>query len=459
MNRNGRYQAWVPRRSGSVLASWRVRACAAVVISATTAIALSAQTFTTLHYFGSTDGAYPEAALVDATDGNLYGTTYGGGTHSNGTIFKITPTGALTMLYGFCSQSACADGANPYAGLVQAADGNFYGTTYGGGTHSNGTVFKITPSGTLTTLYSFCSQSGCTDGANPYAGLAQATDGNFYGTTYGGGTHSSGTAFKITPSGTLTTLYSFCSQSGCTDGANPYAGLARATDGNFYGTTYGGGTHSNGTVFKITPGGSLTTLHSFCSQSGCTDGANPYAGLVQAIDGNFYGTTYSGGAHGKGLAFKISQNGTLATLYSFCSQSGCTDGANPYAGLVQATDGNFYGTTLFGGGTGYVSTGTIFKITPSGTLATLHRFLTYPGVYPVGGLVQATNGSLYGTTQNTIRKIGFRPGYGTVFSLSVGLGPFVETQPTSDNVGIPVKILDANLTGATSDTFNGPVLP
>ena len=310
----------------------------------------------------------------------MYGTTEYGGANRYGTVFKITPSGALTKLYSFCSQSGCADGANPFGPLVQATDGNLYGTTQIGGANTSGcggqgcgTVFKITPSGTLTTLYSFCSQSGCPDGANPQAGLVQATNGDFYGTTSSGGANGGGTVFKITPSGTLTTLYSFCSQSGCPDGAHPW-GLVQATNGSLYGTTLLGGANSQGTVFRITPSGTLKTLQNFKGPNG----ANPYAGLVQANDGNFYGTTGGGGANNDGTVFKITPSGALTTLYSFCSQSGCKDGANPYAGLVQATNGNLYGTTLYGGakttGCGGFGCGTVFKITPGGALTTLYSF-------------------------------------------------------------------------------------
>ena len=248
------------------------------------ALSLSAQTFTTLHSFDNTDGAFILAGLIQATDGNFYGTAYEGGANCSpdgcGTIFKITPGGALTTLHSFCSQSNCTDGEYPEAGLIQATNGNFYGTTYEGGANCApdgcGTIFKITPSGTLTTLYNFCSQSGCSDGYYPEAGLIQASNGDFYGTTTFGGAGGVGTVFKITPSGTLTTLHSFCSQSNCADGEYPEAGLIQATNGNFYGTTYaGGGANSRGTVFKITPSGTLTTLYSFCPQSGCPDGSDP----------------------------------------------------------------------------------------------------------------------------------------------------------------------------------------
>jgi uncharacterized repeat protein (TIGR03803 family) len=469
---------------------WRNRACAAVLLWATAPLGLSAQTFKRLHRFDRTDGANPYAGMVQATGGNLYGTTYNGGANTTGcfgfgcgTVFKITPSGTLTTLYSFCSQTGCTDGTEPFGGLVQVTDGNFYGTTYAGGSGVNcrtpkvgcGTIFKITPSGTLTTLYSFCSESGCTDGAGPETGLVQGSGGNFYGETVQGGNitnclsrYGCGTIFKITPSGTLTTLHRFCSQSGCPDGANPEAALVQATDGNFYGTTYSGGPKGNdcgsggcGTLFKITPSGTLTTLHRFCSQkSGCTDGANPEAALVQATDGNFYGTTPYGGANGYaiGTVFKITPSGTLTTLYSFCSQSGCPDGIRPGGALVQATDGNFYGTTVFGAN-GY---GTIFQITPSGTLTTLYTFCSQVGCpdgdSPFAGLVQDTSGMLYGTTYyGGTTRCRTLPGCGTVFSLSVGLGPFVKAQPASGKVGRSVQILGTNLTGATSVTFNGTV--
>jgi uncharacterized repeat protein (TIGR03803 family) len=269
--------------------NWGKRAYAVVVLCAITRIALPAQTFTTLVSFDATDGYWPYAGLVQATNGYLYGTTYAGGANGLGTVFKITQSGTLTTLHSFDG----TDGANPYAGLVQATNGDLYGTTYSGGANCSypcGTVFKITPSGTLTTLYNFCSQSGCTDGSYPRAGLAQGANGDLYGTTYAGGTNDScyefqgtvgcGTVFKITPSGKLTMLYNFCSQSACTDGVLPAAGLVQAANGDFYGTTQLGGANCAmtpycGTVFKITPSGTLTTLYNFCAQQYCTDGSYP----------------------------------------------------------------------------------------------------------------------------------------------------------------------------------------
>ena len=412
---------------------------------------LSAQTFTTVLTFNGANGSMP-LGLVQATDGNLYGTTQS----PDGTIFKITPSGTLTTLFAF--NGVGNSPAHPAAGLVQGTDGNFYGTTEFGGTSiicslgpSCGTVFKITPGGTLTTLHSFDN----TDGGNPVAGLIQGTDGNFYGTTeYGGAKSCSdgcGTIFKITPSGTLTTLHSFDG----TDGGNPVAGLIQGTDGNFYGTTYLGGANGAcsgsgcGTVFKITPGGTLTTLSIFGNYP--TDGINPIAALIQGTDGNFYGTNSSGGVNFDGTVFKITPGGTFTTLHSFDG----TDGSGPGAALVQASDGNFYGTTLGGGANGY---GTVFQMTPSATLTTLHSFDNTDGRNP-NSLIQDTSGTLYGTTARGDSHIGSYHRCtgvcGTVFSLSVDLSPFVETQPASGAVGVAVNILGTNLTGATSVTFNG----
>jgi uncharacterized repeat protein (TIGR03803 family) len=414
-----------------------------------------AQTFTTLHNFNGTDGAILGAGLVQGTDGKLYGTTSSGGANNKGTVFSIAPSGALTTLHSFDG----TDGSYPGAGLVQASNGNFYGTTSSGGANGGcpfgecGTVFKLTPNGTLTTLYNFCSQSNCSDGAAP-SGLIQATDGNFYGTTsLGGDANFDGTVFKITPSGTLTTLHNFAGYP--TDGSESYAGLVQGTDGNFYGTTSVGGAFASGTVFTITPSGTLTTLYSFCSGGGyCTDGTQPDAGLVQAANGNFYGTTAYGGALlcgtlSCGTIFEITPSGTLTTLSSFDG----TDGETPYAGLVQGTDGNFYGTTAQGGannGCINFTCGTVFKITPSGALTALHSFDGTDGASSYAGLIQATCGKFYGTT-----GYGGANNDGTVFSLSVGLGPFVATNPTSGKAGKAVKILGTNLTGATSVTFNG----
>jgi uncharacterized repeat protein (TIGR03803 family) len=436
------------------------RAHAVLLLCATTALTISAQTFTTLHIFNYTDGASPYyGALVQGTDGNLYGTTSAGGANGGGTVFKISPSGTLTTLYDFCAQTVntqCPDGQSPQGGLIQGADGNFYGTTEEGGANNDGgTVFKITPSGTLTTLYSFCSQTGCADGATPISALVQTANGDFYGTTAFGGANCApvngcGTVFKITTS-TLTTLYNFCSQSNCADGETPYAGLVQATNGDLYGTTGYGGANGSGTVFRISPSGALTSLYSFCVQDGCPDGHTPASPLVQAGNGDFYGTTLYGASYYGATLFRITPKGALTTLYAFNS-------TGSYAALVQATNGDLYGTVTYGGA---YRAGMIYKTTPSGTVTKLFSFCAQSGCpdggAPVAGLVQDTNGDLYGTTfvGGGVPDETCPTGCGTVFRLSAGLQPFVRTQLPSSKVGETVEILGTDLTGATSVTFNG----
>ena len=415
-------------------------------------LSLHAQTFTTVHTFVDTDGSEP-STLIQGMDGLLYGTTDAGSGGSGGTVFRMTLDGAVTTLYEFCSVSQCADGDAPTAGLVLGADGNFYGTTIAGGTNIlDGTVFKISPSGKLTTLYSFCSQTNCADGQGPWATLVEGVDGNFYGTTGNGGAYGFGTVFKITPRGHLTTLHSFAGYPA--DGETPYSGLIQSRDGNFYGTTSQGGVNGRGTIFKITSAGTLTILHSFDG----TDGANPWAGLIQAVDGNFYGTTYSGGTKcapqgGCGTVFKISSSGTLTTLHSF----DLTDGDNIESGLVEATDGSFYGTASGGGSN---SEGTAYEITPTGTLTVFHNFCSLSdcadGSHTVAGIVQHTNGTLYGPTywggySNSVCT----RGCGTIFSISTGLGPFVTFVRGAGKVGQTGAILGQGFTGATSVMLNG----
>ena len=447
------------------------------------ALAAPSWTFTTLLTFKGTNGAEPDMSVAQGFDGNFYGTTGGGGANCSsgggcGTVFKVAPTGTLTTLYSFCAQTDCVDGNGPTGELALATDGDFYGTTVSGGGHGGGTVFKITPSGTLTTLYSFCAKhknGHCADGDSLVGGLVRADDGTFYGVTSGGGVNCEcGTVFKITPGGTLTTLHSFDR----TDGNDPSGGLELTASGNFLGVTGAGGGGANcksqngcGTVFKITPSGTLTTLYNFCSQTNCADGGKPEAGLVQAANGNFYGTTIIGGSNcgpigGCGTVFKITLSGTLTMLYSFCSRNGqynCTDGSGPYAALVQGTDGNFYGTTAEGGSSsdcGSNGCGTVFKITPSGTLTTLRSFDGADGAKPFSGLLQATDGNFYGTTStggdfSCPSDPSF--GCGTIFRLSGRLGPFVSLLPYSGKVATVAYILGTNLTGATSVSFNGTV--
>jgi uncharacterized repeat protein (TIGR03803 family) len=355
----------------------------------------------------------------------------------------------VKTLYSFCAQSNCADGEAPYGALIQATDGNLYGTTDEGGDlicpfyTTCGTVYKMTPSGELTTLYSFCAEQECIDGQLPRAGLVQATNGNLYGTTLQGGQpycngYGCGTIFEISPQGTFTSIHSF---NYLYDGAGPTSELVQGSDGNLYGTAYTGGQgNGDGTIFKMSLTGSVTLLHVF----DYADGSEIYSDLFEASDGNFYGTAVFGGAHDLGTLFSISPTGTFTTLHSFNG----TDGAQPYRGVIQATDGNFYGMTSVGGA---YQDGTIFEITPGGVLTTLHSFDGTDGAVPNGGLIQATDGNFYGATAVMTNGACC----GTIFKLSVGLGPFVTFVRAAGKVGQTGGILGQGFTGTTSIAING----
>jgi len=440
-----------------------------------------AQTLTTVVSFDGSNGAFPNStSLVQASNEDLYGTAQVGGANDGGTVFKVTPLGKLTTFYSFCAQLNCSDGQAPNWGVAKSASGSFYGTTEEGGVKGYclvggcGTVFEIAPGGTLTTLYSFCAQPNCSDGQSPNGPLLWTSSGALYGTTQLGGiTNNScdgscGTAFTVSPAGELTTLHSFDG----TDGGEPLGGLVQGQDGNLYGITFNGGANANetycptggcGTVFKMTTGGSVTTLYSFCSQTNCTDGATPYAGLVQGTDGNFYGTTIAGGEttsywfFGAGTIFKITPEGAFTTLHAFSG----TDGGGPTAPLVQASDGNFYGTTRYGGASSFCAggCGTIFKMAPEGTLTTLYSFCveayTCPnGYFPIGGVIQATNGEFYGNSAG-----GFYD-EGMLFSLAVF--PTAKLSSTSLSFGNQAlnetslaKTLTLKNIGTASLTLNG----
>lgn len=383
-----------------------------------------AQTFTTIT---TGVGSPYDSPLIQGTDGNFYGV-------ESNSVFKITPQGALTTLYTFCN--TC--GIDPSGALAQGADGDFYGTTRGEGTKSAGTVFKISRKGVFTSLYTFDNS----DGTSPNGGLLQGTDGEFYGTTaLNGGNRALGTIFKISPTGVLTTLYAFPSSG--SQGGEPAGGLVQASDGNFYGdTSIGGGSgcrgnNGCGTIFEIAPSGTLTTLALLQEPDG-----DPQSSLALGSDGNLYGTanTTQGGA-----AFEATPGGAVSTLYTFASGDGSEI---PIGGLVQGTDGNLYGTTELAGGlpcnTRFTTCGTVFQLTPSGELTTLYSFTGGTnGENPITTLLQATNGIFYGRTSSTI------------FSLSLDLAPFVTPQPKLGSVGNKITILGNNLTGTAAVSFNG----
>lgn len=349
-----------------------------------------------LHSFTGTDGATPFNGLVQGSDGNFYGTTSGGGAHSGGTAFVMTPAGVVTVLHSF---GAVGDGISPaIMPLVQGSDGNFYGTTIAGGAYGQGTVFLLTPGGTETPLYSF---AGGVDGAQPYGGVIFGSDGNLYGTTYAGGQFTYGTFYRVTPAGVETVLHDFGGS--LTDGAQPRVGVVLGKDLNFYGTTYTGGQSGNGTVYQVTSTGTETPLYAF---TGGVDGGTP-SRMILASDGNFYGTTVYGGAHNVGAVFRFSPTGGEAGIYSFSgtfgptSPVGTVDGANPNRGLIEGSDGNLYGTTFFGG---TYDEGTVFKVTRTGVETVVYSFSgngsvpnSTDGAHPAG-LMQARDGSFYGTT-------------------------------------------------------------
>lgn len=416
------------------------------------AIPAIAQTYSVVYNFGTNTGdplaPIYESMVSQGRDGNLYGTTRSGGANAYGAAFKITPAGALTVEYNFKSQPDPA--VWPVGGLVLGTDGNLYGTASYGGLNGAGTLFKLTPTGTLTVLYDF---GGAGLPGHPYSAPILGTDGNLYGTLIDGGPSGCtylnggcGAVYKITPSGTLTILHQFLGP----EGGNPYAPLVLGTDGNFYGTTAAGGTIGTsfanlGTVFKITPAGKFTSLYSFDS----THGYAPLGPVVQGSDGNFYGTTEYGGAGllGEGVIYKITPAGSFSVLYNFCSVAACADGGNSVSGMVLATDGNFYGTATKGGANKF---GVIYKITPQGTFSVLYNFDATTGAYPENTLVQHTNGTLYGNTYQ-----GGSTNFGVFFSLKIGQKPFVSTVLSSGKVGQPVQILGQGFNSATSVSFNG----
>ena len=362
----------------------------------------------TLYSFGTglLDGSGPQAGVILHSDGNLYGTTAGGGVNvintinnlGAGTFFKLTPTGDHTVLWHFGTGQ---DGQNPSGDLALDANGDFYGTTYAGGLNGTGTVFKMTATGQETVLWNFGAGN---DGQNPFGNLLLGQDGNLYGTTSAGGAHGFGVVFRVTPAGVQTVLWSFGAGE---DGQTPKGRLVQAIDGNFYGTTESGGEFGFGIVFKVTPSGVEQVLHSFANSP---DGQGPQ-GVTVGPDGALYGTTIGGGAYGAGTAFKVTMSGVATVLWSFGDGS---DGRYPLGTLLSGADGNFYGSTA---GDGVTNRGTIFRLTPAGMQTLLWRFNETDGSVPFSTLIQGPDGAMYGTTY---RGGAGTSGYGgTVFKLSM----------------------------------------
>jgi uncharacterized repeat protein (TIGR03803 family) len=403
-------------------------------------VAEPATTYTVLHILGNNSGdpAFPYLdVFAQARDGNLYTTSSGGGANNQGTVFQLTPGGQVTVLHSF----HVSDGAVPYGGLTLGTDGSLYGTTTSGGAAGQGTIFRITTDGAFTVLrdLSATAQEGCC----PMAPPIQGPDGNFYGTTGNGNgaiPNFTGTVYKLTPSGTFTALYRFDDP---TDGGNLAlpAALTLGADGNFYGTTLG--RHGPyGAVYRITPEGALTVLHTFNG----TDGAKPYGPLIQGSDGNFYGTTRRGGTSNVGTIYRMTPAGVVTDIFSFAGSYYA-----PLAGLVQATDGNFYGGAFGTRG------GTLFQLTAAGSLSNVHPFQVTDGIAPYNTLIQHTNGSLYGATYEGGLLANGAYAQGVVYRLNVGLGPFVRFLPAQSpaSVGSTIQVLGQGFTQATAVRFGG----
>ena len=421
------------------------------------AVCAGAQTVTDFANFNGVNGHLAQGqTIVQATNGRFYGTTASGGAYGKGNMYELTPGGKLSNFYSFCSLANCADGSEPSASPILGSDGNLYGVTSGGGSdavypYGSGTVFKMSLDGKITTLYTFCPTAPCIDGSTP-TGILQASDGNLYGSTYFGGSTNAGTIFQLTPSGEFKSLHSFCSVAKCADGQSPNFPPIQGNDGNFYGTGYDGGS-GGGVFYELTASGTYTVLYDFCDTNfgDCASGSLPNP-IVQDASGNFFGTTYEGGSHagnayGFGTVFKITLANQFSVLQSFNILN-----AHPSWGVLLANDGNLYGSTQ-GSVPAGINNGTLFEITPEDAYTELYEFGdAYPGSYVNTPLFQATNGNLYGTT-----TYGGSPrySYGTVFQVSNGLSPLVETVPVRGPVGTSVLILGNNLTGSTSVAFNG----
>ncbi len=389
------------------------------------------------HLNSVTDGAYPKGELIKGFDGNFYGVTSGGGTNTYGTIFKMTPSGVYTVLRHL---SYATDGTNPRGHLVQGKDSAFYGMTYGGGSFGYGTIFKITSAGTFTVLRHL---NRPTDGGQSYSSLVEGSDGNLYGIAYSGGTFGYGTIFKITKAGVFTVLRNLNSTA---DGSYPQGDLVQGTDGNLYGSCYSGGTFGNGTIFKITKAGVYTVLRHLAA---ATDGGNPYGNLYQNSDGVLYGMNRTGGGSTAGTAFKITTAGTFTVLHSFVP---ATEGGTANGGFIKSTDGNFYAVTSSGGTYGG---GTAFRMTSAGTVTVLAHFNgAKNGNIPQESLVKGRDSAYYGTNSG-----GGTYGHGTIFKICAGVTTTLYSFNRNITGGAPlgslIQATDGNFYGTTSEGGTG----
>jgi uncharacterized repeat protein (TIGR03803 family) len=432
--------------------------------------------------FNNVDGMVSRGELIQTADGKLYGAAMMGGTAGNGTIFYVQDgpgagTGAKPVPIHIFSAGQSAgpsdllkntDGAGP-AGLTLGADGSIYGVTTGGGANGTGTLFKITPGGVLTTLYTF-SATGADgrnlDGAGPFGKLLRMSDGTFYGVTGGGGLAGTGTVFRIGTDQSFSNVYSFAAISEVTGinttGARPLVGLTLGRDGNLYGVTETGGSIAGGIAFRLTTSGHITVLHDFVRDDTPTsDGFRPSASLLLASDGNFYGTTLAGGADGLGVVFKLAPDGTYAILHHFGSildEPPVADGQSPAAPLIELPDGNLVGTTTTGYGT---SLGTIFAISKSGAYRTVFEFADgqIVGVSPSGGLTLGSNGTLYGLTSGTTSQGDFAF-VGTTYALQLASSPTAtisvspQSVPLNQNYTVTWNAPEASGCDIGQDTYS-----
>lgn len=405
--------------------------CAMLLAAATS---ISAQTYTVLHHFGSVagdpSGPVFRGTIAQSRGGAMLTTATDQLTDGVGKAFRISTTGSIHGLHQFSGSS----GGEPDSGFILARDGNFYGTTATGGTLNLGTIYKMSADGSVTTLHEF---QGGSEGEYPAAAPIQSLKDDLYGTTPGDLNTNYGSVYRITKGGNFTVLHAFTGS----DGAYPQGPLVQGTDYNFYGVTWGGGSHGYGTIFRISPSGVFKVLVNF----NLTNGQRPDSELIQANDGDFYGVTWGGGGSANaGVLYRFAPNGSFTVLHSFSRGS---EGGNPI-GLMQASDGNLYGTSFSGGGP--TNDGVLFRATLAGDVVPLHDFDATTGVYPYGALHEQTNGIIYGDTFS-----GGDWGQGVFYSLDAGLSPFVTYLPVYGRAGAVVQILGQGFTDTSQVFFNG----